>query len=198
MSTRRDISDRLIHFTSGKNDEEAFQRLCKILKEKCILGTSEKIKGGYKCVCFSEAPLTSLKDGLINPDAYSRYSPFGIIFEKHWIFEQGGRPVIYQTDAEFEGLPEEYRWRHVRYEPHKDKPIDFTWEREWRIKCDALCFDPSTAGIVVPNEDWAKRMITEHEAEQDFEVFQYNEILDDEMLAEQYREPFPWRIYILK
>jgi hypothetical protein len=198
MSNRRDISDKLVHFTKGENEEEVFQRLRNIVKERRILGTSEKIKGGYQCVCFSEAPLMSLQDGLVNPDAYSRYSPFGIIFEKRWIFAQRGRPVIYQTDGEFSQLPEELRWRHVRYEPNRDEPIDFTWEREWRIKCGALTFDPSSAGIVVPDEDWAQRMISEHETEQNFKVFQYSEMLDDEMLAEQYREPFPWRISRLR
>ena len=198
MSNRRDVSDKLIHFTSGENEEEAFHRLCNSLKERRIIGTSEKIKGRYKCVSFSEAPLTSLRDGLVNPDAYSRYFPFGIIFEKRRIFELGGRPVIYQTNEEFEGLPKEYRWRHVRYEPNRDEPIDFTWEREWRIKCGALRFDPSCAGIVVQGEDWEQRMISEHETEQDFLVLQYNEMLDDEMLAEQYREPFRWRISRLR
>ena len=198
MSNRRDISDKLTHWTSGENEEEAFQRLCKIVKEVRILGTSEKIKGGYKCVCLSEAPLTSLKDGLVNPDAYSRYFPFGIIFEKLRIFKLGGRPVIYQPVAEFEGLSTDYRWRHVTYEPNRDEPIDFTWEREWRIKCGSLTFGPSSAGIVVPDKDWAQRMISEHETEQDFKVFQYSEMLDDEMLAEQYREPFPWRIFPLR
>jgi len=198
MSNRRDISDKLTHWTSGENEEEAFQRLCKIVKERLILGTSEKIKGEYKCVCFTEAPLTSLKDGLVNPDSYSRYSRFGIIFEKRHIFKLGGRSVIYQTDKEFEGLSEEYRWRHVRYEPNIDKPIDFTWEREWRIKCDALTFDPSSAVIVVQDENWVQRMISEHETEQDFMVLQYSEILDDEIIAELYREPFPWRISRLR
>ena len=198
MSNRRDISDNLIHFTSGEGEEEAYQRLCNIMKEGRILATSEKIKGRYKCVCFTEAPLISLRDGLVNPDAYSRYFPFGIIFEKLRIFKLGGRPVIYQPVAEFEGLSTDYRWRHVTYEPNRDEPIDFTWEREWRIKCGALCFDPSCAGIVVQDEDWEQRMISEHETEQDFMVSQYNEMLDDEMLAEQYREPFPWRISRLR
>jgi len=197
MSNRRDISDKLIHFTKGENEEEAFQQLRNIVEERRIIGACEKIKGGYKCVCFSEAPLTSLRGGLVNPDAYSRYSPFGIIFKKRWIFDQGGRPVIYQTDEEFDLLPEELRWRHVRYEPNRERPIDFTWEREWRIKCDSLPIDPSYAGIVVPDENWAQRMIDEHEAEQDFEVFRYSLILD-EILAEQYREEFPWRIYRLQ
>ncbi len=106
--------------------------------------------------------------------------------------------MIYQTDEEFEGLSEEYRWRHVRYEPNRDEPIDFTWEREWRIKGSAISFTPSNAGIVVPNADWALRMISEHKAEQDFKIFHYSEMLDDEMLAEQHREPFPWRISRLR
>jgi len=116
MSSRRDISDKLVHFTSGDSWEEAFQRLCNIIREMRILGTSEKIRGEYKCVCFSEAPLMSLPGGLVNPDAYSRYSPFGLVFDKSWIFAKGGRPVIYQTEEEFSILPEEIRWRHVRYE----------------------------------------------------------------------------------
>ena len=193
MSNRRDVSDELIHWTSGENEEEAFQRLCKIMKERRILGTSEWIKGAYKCVCFSEAPLTSLKDGLVNPDSYSRYSPFGIIFKKRQIFKSGGRPVIYQPIAEFEGLLEDYRWKHVTYEPNRDKPIDFTWEREWRIQCSALHFNPSYAVIVVLDKDWEKRMISEHKTEQDFKLFQYREVLDDEEL-ELYKERFPWRI----
>lgn len=197
MNRRRNISDRLVHFVKDNSNEEAYQCLCSILNERRILATSENIKGGYQCICFTEAPLTSLQDGLVNPDVYSRYSPFGIIFEKRWIFAQGGRPVIYQTDEEFSQLPEELRWRHVRYEPNRESPIDFTWEREWRNKRDYLTIDPSYAGIVVPNDEWAQRMLNEHRAEQNFRVLQYSEMLDDEMLAEHYREQFPWRIYKL-
>jgi hypothetical protein len=129
----------------------------------------------------------------VNPSAYSRYSPFGILVEKQWIFEQGGRPVIYQSNAEFEFLPEQIRWRHMRYEPGT---VDFTWEREWRIRCNELHFSPNLAGIVVPTKKWADALIAEHDAEQDFEVYRYSQIMD-ELLAEQYRENFPWRIYVL-
>jgi hypothetical protein len=197
MSKRRDISDKLVHFTRGKSKEEAFRRLSNIMEERRILGTSEKIRGGYKCVCFTEAPLTNLPSGLVNPNAYSRYRPFGIMVEKRWLFEKGGRPVIYQTVEEFNIFPEEIRWRHVRYEPNRDPPIDFTWEREWRIKCDFLPIAPSNAGIVVQDELWAQRMIDEHETEQDFEVLQYSLILDED-LAQQYRKKFPWRIFPLR
>jgi len=74
---------------------------------------------------------------------------------KEWIFKEGGRPVIYQTDEEFNELPETHRWRHVRYDPLSDPPIDFTWEREWRINCEELHFDSDVASIVVPDDHWA-------------------------------------------
>jgi hypothetical protein len=158
-----------------------------------LLGSGEKIRGGFRCVCFTEAPLTSLVTGLVNPTAYSRYSPFGVIFDKGWIFQQGGRPVIYQPDAEFEGLPDGIRWRHMRYEPGA---VDFTWEREWRVRRDHLEFGPSVAAVVVPNQEWAERLVGEHEGEQDLRVLEYAQAMEG-LLAEQYREDFPWRIFVL-
>lgn len=194
MDPRPDITDKLVHFTSGTTEEASFRRLQKIIAERRLIGSGAKILGNYHCVCFSEAPLTSLQHGLVNPNAYSRYSPFGIIVEKRWIFQQGGRPVIYQPNNEFELLPETIRWRHMRYEP---EVVDFSWEREWRIKCDELHFEPNLAGIVVPNKKWVETLLAEHNAEQDFEVYRYSQIMDNP-LAEQYRENFPWRVCMLK
>jgi hypothetical protein len=51
---------------------------------------------------------------------------FGLMFEKNWIFDRGGRPVIYQPESELDLLPENLRWRDVRFEPTGDKVIDFT------------------------------------------------------------------------
>lgn len=195
MDPRLDITDKLVHFTSGASDNEAFGRLRQIIAEHRLVGSGSKIRGNYACVCFTEAPLTSLQHGLVNPGAYSRYSPFGVLFEKQWVFAQGGRPVIYQPDAEFALLPEPLRWRHMRYEPGI---IDFTWEREWRVQCDELHFEPNVTGIVVPTTDWASELIEDHDAQQDFEVYQYSQIMEDALLAEQYRDGFPWRIYVLR
>jgi len=77
--SRADISPYLVHFTSGTTYEDAFTRLRKILSDRSLIAGSRFIKGNYRCVCFSEAPLTSLRDGLVNQDYYSRYSPFGIM-----------------------------------------------------------------------------------------------------------------------
>jgi hypothetical protein len=114
------------------------------------------------------------------------------MFEKKWIFKKGGRPVIYQSDGEFQELPDRMKWRHARYEPHGNPPIDFTWEREWRINSE-LEFGPDTGAIVVPDVKWVERLVQEHEAQQDYQVLQYSTIMD-EGLAEMYRDQFPWRV----
>lgn len=197
MSARPDIADRVVHFTSGADWDEAFGRFCDIVEERRLLGGNEKIRGRYRCVCFTEAPLPSLQHGLVNPSAYSRYQPFGIIVDKSWLFSQGGRPVIYQSNDEYDLLPDELKWRHVRYEPDSEAPIDFTWEREWRIQADALELDPSYAGIVVPDHEWAQRLIEAHDEQQEFLVREYSLIMN-QSIAEQYRETFSWPIYVLQ
>ena len=163
---RSDISPNLVHFTTDSTIELAYQRFKKIIKEHHLLGSSEKIKGSLRCVCFSEAPLPNLKWGLVNESYYSSYSPFGFIFNKKYIFDLGGRFVIYQSDAEYHTLPEHLRWRHVRYEPSSEPPIDFTWEREWRLPRDRLEIHPSHTHLVLPNRDWAERLQREHRSDE--------------------------------
>ncbi len=187
----------MIHFTKGATHEEAFERLRTIVNQGKLLGSVERIRGQHGCVCFTEAPLCSLQHGFVNPTAYSRYSPFGVIFDKKHIFSLGGRPVIYQPEEEYDHLPDSHKWRHVRYDPLADPPIDFTWEREWRLKCNELALEPSQAGLVVPSAIWAERLESEHGVVQDFMVLQYSQIMD-ELLAEQYRDRFPWRIIVLE
>jgi hypothetical protein len=195
--SRADISDKLVHFTGPRDNwNEAFGRLQSILRERTIRGGNNKIRSGDHCVCFTEAPLKSLPGGLVNPRNFSRYAPFGVMFDKKWIFEKGGRPVIYQPASEFDELSDFHKWRHVRYEPNAAQPIDFTWEREWRIKGEALVFQPNEAMIVVPRQEWLDALRREHEAEQDHWAYMYSQVLDEEIL-QQYREGFPWREVVL-
>jgi hypothetical protein len=159
-----------------------------------LRGSSNRIRGGYNCVCFTEAPLPSLADGGVNPRAYARYSPFGILVSKTWLFAQGGRPVIYQTEAEF-GSCDAHRWRHVRYEIGGDEIVDFTPEREWRIQTDALAFDQSCAVVVLPSSGWTRRLREYEDEKHQLFVERYSQVLDEDIL-EQYREPF-WRFTAL-
>ena len=197
--SRADISPYLVHFTSGTTYENAFTRLRQILADRNLIAGSRFIKGNYRCVCFSEAPLTSLKDGLVNEDYYSRYSPFGIMVSKQWLFAQGGRSVIYQPADEYFSLPESHRWRHVLYQP-SDSPetVDFMWEREWRIKLDCLVFDQRSAHVIVLDRSWADRLVSEHDRDEDYRVMQYKLIFDDNIIFEAYRNPFQWTVLTLR
>lgn len=196
--SRVDIAQHLVHFTRGDSFEEAFQRLRKILADRVLLGGTGRIKGKYACVCFSEAPINCLSDGLVNESLYSKYSPFGIVVSKEWLFSRGGRPVIYQPADEWDQLQESHRWRHVLYEIRPDRShSDFTWEREWRILREVLEIEPSSARVVVPDRDWRSRLIEESEQESAYEVAQLSQVVGHDQ-AELYRTPCPWTILPLR
>lgn len=191
---RPDITPDLVHFTKGDSVPAAFRRLKKILLERQLIGGAGYIRGGFPCVCFTEAPIEQLceifwwtvHEGL-------RYKPFGVLVTKRWLFERGGRPVIYQADAEYDGLPNELRYRHVRYEPAREPPIDFTWEREWRVRTDSLSLEPTAVRVIVPSSEYAEELKRAHGENQDTWVQDYSAVLGSE-LAEQHRELFPWSI----
>ena len=127
---RPDMSDKVIHFTKAATYEDALGVLLSMIDGGNIIGGIGMIRGGYQCICFTEAPRPSVATDLVRGGSFTRYAPFGLMFEKQWIYGQGARPVIYQSDAEFNQLPEAMRWRHVRYDPVAIPPVDFTWERE--------------------------------------------------------------------
>ncbi|MBE1277864.1 hypothetical protein [Enterovibrio baiacu] len=185
---RDDMSKLLIHFTKGDDEEDAYKNFKNIISQGMLCSSREKIRSGANCVCFTEAPLPALADGLLNPSFYSNYSAFGFALTKQHVFELGGRPVIYQPDCEFEQLSNENSWRHVRYEP---PDIDFTWEREWRVQTCGFTISPETTKLVVPNASWAQRLVNEHRDEQEWCTIQYYQIMDS-LLAQQYEEPWPW------
>lgn len=37
-------------------------------------------------------------------------------------------------------------------------PVDFTWEREWRLQTDVLPLMQNDVVIVLPNEGWEERL----------------------------------------
>jgi hypothetical protein len=102
-----------------------------------------------------------------------------------------GWPVIYQPEHEFYLLPESHRWRHMTFDLGENR-VDFTWEREWRIQCDRLTLHPSVATLIVPHQQIAEQIVSDHEREQDYEIQMYSLIMDE--LAELYRRQFQWTI----
>ena len=177
---RRDVGNLLFHFTRMpdskieiKTDKyerhlgsHAYSVLEKILSDGHLLGSSKNIRGGFKCICFTESPISEIASlfALVSiaesEHEKTRYEPYGIAVKKEWLFKQGGRPVIYQPESEFQLLPDELKYRHVRYEPSEG--IDFSWEREWRINTDTLMLDPKETLVVVPDSETAFDLAYEH------------------------------------
>lgn len=150
---RRDMSSLLFHFTRGANGMPAGHVLKKILGSGTLLGTGTWTRG-TNCVCFTEAPIPeftaifSLVNIAASHNLRPRYEPYGIAFHKDWLFRQGGRPVIYEQNSKFHLYSSDQDYRMVPFDP--DAGIDYTWEREWRIKTNELSLDSNHALVVVP------------------------------------------------
>jgi hypothetical protein len=152
-----------LDLTRGEHVQAAADRFVAILQEGKLRGGAGCIKGGFRCVCFSEAPVSKLSYILATPGAHPmRYKPFGIMVSKSWLFERGGRPVIYQPEVDFDLLHDDQKFRHVRYELNTSAPVDFTWEREWRIRIDDLPIDQGQATAVVPSRAWEEWFQARH------------------------------------
>lgn len=158
---RVDLSSKLIHLTRSVDDLTATARFEKILLERALLGSAKDIRGGFCVVAFTESPISMLASVLANAVTLGmRYAPLGFMVDKSWLFERGGRPVIYQPHDEFEELLESKKFLHVRFDP--PRRVDYSWEREWRIKTDKLELDPSATTVIVPTREWEKNYQARH------------------------------------
>jgi hypothetical protein len=192
---RKDISPFLVHFTKASKLGSAYDVLRCILHDKKLLGSSGYISHGRKCVCFSEAPLGALEHGLINSTGFTRYSSYGLQFEKKWIFSLGGRPVIYEPWLESIPLPETHQWRHMTLELGL-RTVDFTWEREWRLLCTELPFSEQQVRVVLPDDEARDRFIHDIENDSFHEAWVWTVVLGDDAWALD--QGNPWRTVTLK
>lgn len=163
ISHRNDMATRLIHLTRGANEDEAFENLWKILIDKKLNGGCGFINGDRNAVCFQELPLNALAENLNyeeNLNDRVRYSPFGIRFQKQFIYQKGGRPVIYEnTEVAKAMLPEKEYWRIVDLNlSDKDNYVDWTHEREWRVP-DELQFEYKNIEVIVKNGIYYRELV---------------------------------------
>lgn len=112
IKSRTDISAHVYHLTKaevdgdGKKVLDALERLLKIVSERKINGSTTKsgfITGDRKAVCFQDAPITGIVQNVLHENDYreelggkTRYTYLGIAFPKPYIFQNGGRPVLYE------------------------------------------------------------------------------------------------------
>lgn len=163
FKNRVDLSSRVTHLTKGDTDDEAFKNLISILEERCIRASktgSNFINGDIPAVCLQEAPLIAIAENLQYEETLReedekqriRYLGFGIRFQKDFIYQKNGRPVIYDdTNQTKEYLHKSDWWRIVRLDlSDENHMIDWTHEREWRVPGELL-FDYSQCEIIVPS-----------------------------------------------
>jgi hypothetical protein len=178
-SVRRDMGGMLFHFTRAPTEKilnivrpnhtigfsgTASGVLKKILYEGELRGTS-KWTHGHDCVCFTEAPIQEfnaifqLVELASSEHERPRYEPYGVAVSKRWLFENGGRPVIYDTPGAFATYPAALQHRFVPYDPAAG--IDYTWEREWRVPTSRLALDPKQTLAILPTSDEAFSLVYE-------------------------------------
>jgi hypothetical protein len=166
--TWRDMSEFVVHFTSGGDDSDGYNDVIDILGSGVIEARNEfgmarkmtKVEPTQECACFSEIPLEYL-DRLTE----RRGSLYGLAFRKEFITAAGGGPVWYVEQASTLG-----RW----VEATKDTALDpfvadhpiwhltpfierpgkygrteyrFEWEREWRVP-GGLPFTPADVAFL--------------------------------------------------
>lgn len=164
ISNRSDLVARITHLTRGDTDDEAFDRLWKILLEKKIIGSGTEgyIVGDKKAVCFQEVPLSSIAENLIFEDSLggkNRYSHFGLRFNKIRMYRIGARPVIYGKTEELKRmLPRDEYWRIVNMDLDSESVVDWSHEREWRLVSD-YHFKYSDTEVIVKDDHYYKKFI---------------------------------------
>jgi hypothetical protein len=180
---RNDLSSDLVHWTKGADLRAAFDNLKSIISDDAIRGSNHLIKGSYVTVCFTETPICHFHA------AANKYSPFGVRFPKAWAFTSGARPAIYQRDDEFSALPPTHQWRHVRYEPDRLFPIDFSWEREWRILTEKLKLSGSGCDVIVPSMGWYDELLAWHREKEENRIWGDGVGYGDQAL---FQDPLPF------
>jgi hypothetical protein len=123
----------LTHFTRRTAAGDALDNLAAILRARTIQGSSRMVRTRRAVVCLFDAPLAEL-NRLLLPVNRRRYEPFGIALDKRYAFGMGARPVIYLPWHEAsEMLADEEWWRVVAIGLDHNPPLDWTFEREWRV-----------------------------------------------------------------
>lgn len=123
----------LTHFTRAAGTKSAIDNLDAILRGGVIHGATRFIRGRRPVVCLFDATVGEL-GGLLARSNRRRYEPFGVALDKRYAFAMGARPVLYMPWREARQMlaPEEW-WRVATIDLDRNPPIDWSFEREWRV-----------------------------------------------------------------
>jgi hypothetical protein len=134
--TRIPSGAMLFHFTRASRDATALDNLIAILRGGMIRGGVRMVRNKHPVGCFFDVRWDELREYLAHRNR-RRYEPFGIALDKRYAFRMGARPVIYLPSKEARRiLPEDEMWRVVSLDMNRNPPIDWSFEREWRVAGD--------------------------------------------------------------
>jgi hypothetical protein len=154
----------LAHFTRASKKASAFDNLVSILREGVLRASGRMVRGQRPVICFFDASLEELARALTRRNR-RRYEPFGVAVDRRYAFRNGARPVIYLPADEARGLlPREELWRAVALQLDRDPPVDWSFEREWRLAGDLPLHNKHVVALV---ETW-------HDSEAIYDQFNGN------------------------
>ena len=169
IRSRTDLSSYVSHLIRETKEQSAYEVLAKILNEKRLIGSSNTgfIAGQHSAVCFQDVPIYSLCQNVLHEQSNRqelgekiRYRAIGLAFSKRYIYSKGGRPVIYERLDIAKGFVNENEWwRIVSFDlSNDDLIVDWTHEREWRIKGN-LEFELGQAYVLLTHKDAYKTFL---------------------------------------
>lgn len=171
--TRSDLSQWLVHFVRSASlispDQvgTASELLDSIFRENFIRPSSQEYVTHYSpegAACFYDAP-PSVWPEIAQTNPNSR-PPVGIICHKTPVWSLGGRPVIYTDRSDPSAWPESDRFRLVHTNLSRFPPVDWTHEREWRVR-GGLCLNQPQINYtwwwpIVPDVQWCNYLFQKY------------------------------------
>ena len=130
--TERQYRDSMLLGAACSARRGPLDALTRIVRSGRILASARASDHDYPVVCFSALSLQRLMDSRCFRPHLGRwdYEPYGIAIRASTAQNQGVRPVIYGSQGDRAGVPEEDRFR---FHP-RGKTYDWSREREWRSR----------------------------------------------------------------
>lgn len=187
IGNRLDCTEYITHLTRRTKDKRTIEVLYDIIDSRKVFGsTAEGFVTGGPAACFQDVPLVAMANNIVFEENKNfqerlefcdktdwqydlndvppefRYEAFGIRVHKIDAYGKGARPVIYGDKRLFLSLfPSDEHWRLVDMNlDNEGKIIDWSHEREWRIKGD-YSFSLKEIDIIVGCEQ-SKQELIEH------------------------------------
>lgn len=129
--------------------------------------------------CFYDAPPSVWPEiAFTNPN---KRPPIGIICHKEALWALGGRPVIYTDVLDGAAWPEHERFRLVYTNlSRKPQPVDWTHEREWRVRGGLALTQPFPCiwwWPIVPNREWMTYLFNKYQSLVSIYVIEANAVI---------------------